>query len=80
MNSQKTVRLLMQICSIQSLVLPSGKGHMQKSTSCNLWLSTNLWLSRREVGKDKMKVDRTNCLQEGQVVKFSRRVTKSFFY
>jgi len=34
---------------------------------------------KEEVEKDKRKVNRTKCRHEGQVVKFSLRVTKSLF-
>jgi len=41
---QKTVLFLMRSCSIQSLVLHSENDHMQKSTSCDLRLSTWRWI------------------------------------
>jgi len=43
-SGQKTVLFLIRSCSIQSLVLHSDNDHMQKSTSCDLRLSTWRWI------------------------------------
>jgi len=43
-SGKKTVLFLMRSCSIQSLVLHSDNDRMQKSTSCDLWLSTWKWI------------------------------------
>jgi len=43
-SGQKTVLFLMRCCSIQCLVLHSNNDHMQKSTSCDLQLSTWRWI------------------------------------
>jgi len=43
-SGKKTVIFLMRNCSIQSLVLHSDNDHMQKSTSCDLRLSTWSWI------------------------------------
>jgi len=42
-SGQKTVLFLMRSCSIQRLVLHSDNNHKQKSTSCDLRLSTWRW-------------------------------------
>jgi len=39
-NGKKTVHFLMRSCSVQSLVLHSDNDHVQKSTSCDLRLTT----------------------------------------
>jgi len=43
-SCQKTLLFLMRSCSIQSLDLHSDNDHMQKSTSCDLQLSTWRWI------------------------------------
>jgi len=55
-NGKKTVHFLMRSCSIQSLLLHSDNDHMQKSRSCDLWLSTWRWIKFCDDCDDKRKI------------------------